>query len=191
MIFASTSKVFLKEKLTSPETTGKISFLEVRSALSPLRSETNADMQFLGWLQGNAVWEREAVSLNCKKKASGMFVRFRLRAKGRMHFCIPVDLGTPHQRVLWDAKSLHGQEKKKKSLHQWEIPCRLLSTGLFLSWEYSESRKDYGKINYVIMHLLMVPARERTLDETDHWFDSMYLSQRLLQSNASSPNILP
>lgn len=43
-----------------------------------------------------------------------MFVRFRLRAKGRMHFCIPVDLGTPHQRVLWDAKSLHGQEKKKK-----------------------------------------------------------------------------
>lgn len=31
-----------------------------------------------------------------------------------MHFCIPVDLGTPHQRVLWDAKSLHGQEKKKK-----------------------------------------------------------------------------
>lgn len=48
MIFASTSKVFLKEKLTSPETTGKISFLEVRSALSPLRSERNEDMQFLG-----------------------------------------------------------------------------------------------------------------------------------------------
>lgn len=41
------------------------------------------------------------------------------------------------------------------------------------------------------MHLLMVPARERTLDETDHWFDSILLSQRLLQSNASSPNILP
>lgn len=48
MIFASTSKVFLKEKLTSTETTGKISFLEVRSALSPLRSERNEDMQFLG-----------------------------------------------------------------------------------------------------------------------------------------------
>lgn len=36
------------------------------------------------------------------------------------------------------------------------------------------------------MHLLMVPARERMLDETDHWFDSILLSQRL-QCNASSP----
>lgn len=54
MIFAITSKVlaFWRGKLTSLETTGKNSFLEVGSALSPLRSVRNEDVQFLGSFQG-------------------------------------------------------------------------------------------------------------------------------------------
>lgn len=46
-----------REKLTSPETSGKNSFLESRSALSPLISVGNEDMQFLEWFQGILIKE--------------------------------------------------------------------------------------------------------------------------------------
>lgn len=139
MVFAITSKVlaFWREKLTL---LGPPEFLEVRSALSPLRSVSNEDRQFPGVVSGECSLRKWSCLIKLWELGGIMRRLWGLDREGRMQFCTLIDLGMPHQGALWAAECLHGF-KGRLGTHQREIPHGPLNTGS--SW--AENNQSVGK----------------------------------------------